>query len=241
MPSMYCDYDYLIKFLALGDSGVGKTCFLYQYTDGVFHSRFISTVGIDFREKRLVRINHRIHLQLWDTAGGKGDKIFVNIFQTSIIVLNVLGQECFRSLTTSFFRDSMGFLLIFDITNERSFLEVQSWIEQLKIHAYCDNPDIVLCGNKLDLDYLRVVNTSRAKSLAEKYDVPYIETSAYTGENVSKAVEMLLDKVMLRMDTLSFPGRMLPITLPPLVENSHNGNDASIKLDNTTARSKCNC
>lgn len=49
------DYDYLIKFLALGDSGVGKTSFLYQYTDGVFNSRFISTVGIDFREKRLVR------------------------------------------------------------------------------------------------------------------------------------------------------------------------------------------
>lgn len=48
------DYDYLIKFLALGDSGVGKTSFLYQYTDGTFNSRFISTVGIDFREKRLV-------------------------------------------------------------------------------------------------------------------------------------------------------------------------------------------
>lgn len=48
------DYDYLIKFLALGDSGVGKTSFLYQYTDGMFNSRFISTVGIDFREKRLV-------------------------------------------------------------------------------------------------------------------------------------------------------------------------------------------
>lgn len=54
MPAMCNDYDYLIKFLALGDSGVGKTCFLYQYTDGIFHSRFISTVGIDFREKRLV-------------------------------------------------------------------------------------------------------------------------------------------------------------------------------------------
>lgn len=54
------DYDYLIKFLALGDSGVGKSSFLYQYTDGVFHSRFISTVGIDFREKRVVRniFNH---------------------------------------------------------------------------------------------------------------------------------------------------------------------------------------
>ena len=51
------DYDYLIKFLALGDSGVGKTSFLYRYTDGVFNSRFISTVGIDFREKRHVNIS----------------------------------------------------------------------------------------------------------------------------------------------------------------------------------------
>lgn len=50
------NYDYLIKFLALGDSGVGKTSFLYQYTDGTFNSRFISTVGIDFREKKLVSI-----------------------------------------------------------------------------------------------------------------------------------------------------------------------------------------
>lgn len=75
----------------------------------------------------------------------------------------------------------MGFLLFFDISNEKSFLEVQNWIEQLKIHAYCEHPDIVLCGNKLDLDYLRVVNAQRARTLAEKYDVPYIETSAYTG------------------------------------------------------------
>lgn len=78
----------------------------------------------------------------------------------------------------------MGFLLVFDITNEKSFLEVQNWIEQLKIHAYCDDPDIVLCGNKLDLDYLRVVNSARARSLADKYKVPYIETSAFTGKTL---------------------------------------------------------
>lgn len=76
----------------------------------------------------------------------------------------------------------MGFLLVFDITNERSFLEVQSWMEQLKIHAYCERPDVVLCGNKLDMDHMRVVNSSRAQSLAEKYGIPYIETSAATGE-----------------------------------------------------------
>ena len=72
------DYDYLMKFLALGDSGVGKTSFLHQYTNGHFNSRFISTVGIDFREKRIVYKSknpegfqgrsQRIHLQLWDTV-----------------------------------------------------------------------------------------------------------------------------------------------------------------------------
>ncbi|KAG5683519.1 hypothetical protein PVAND_012793 [Polypedilum vanderplanki] len=223
MPPMYADYDYLIKLLALGDSGVGKTCFLHQYSEGVFHSRFISTVGIDFREKRLIYnskgINHRIHLQLWDTAG----------------------QERFRSLTTSFFRDSMGFLLFFDITNEKSFLEVQNWIEQLKVHAYCENPDIILCGNKLDLDYLRVVNSQRAKTLAEKYDVPYIETSAYTGENVSKAVEMLLDRVMLRMESLSFPGRMLPVNVLPIENGQSEAPEERIRLEHATDKSKCNC
>ena len=72
------EYDYLIKFLALGDSGVGKTSFLHQYTDGVFTGTFISTVGIDFREKRIIYRSpelgnlgrsQRIHLQVWDTAG----------------------------------------------------------------------------------------------------------------------------------------------------------------------------
>lgn len=130
-------------------------------------------------------INHRIHLQLWDTAG----------------------QERFRSLTTSFFRDSMGFLLVFDITNERSFLEVQNWIEQLKVHAYCDNPDIVLCGNKVDLDYLRVVNSTRAKSLAEKYDVPYIETSAFTGEHFPRFAAIRATATTFLLLSLLFQAR----------------------------------
>ncbi|KAG4068756.1 hypothetical protein HA402_002447 [Bradysia odoriphaga] len=187
------DYDYLIKFLALGESGSGKTSFLYQYTDGNFQSRFISTVGIDFREKRLIYRangrNNRIHLQLWDTAG----------------------QERFRSLTTAFYRDAMGFLLIFDLSNEKSFLEVVNWLEQLKVHAYCENPDIVLCGNKSDLEHLRVISESRARQLAEKYNLVYIETSAATGQNVRRAVDILLDKVMARMqnavDRSRLPGR----------------------------------
>ncbi|XP_041847706.1 ras-related protein Rab-27A [Melanotaenia boesemani] len=182
------DYDYLIKFLALGDSGVGKTSFLYQYTDGKFNSKFITTVGIDFREKRVIYKStgpegtsgrkQKIHMQLWDTAG----------------------QERFRSLTTAFFRDAMGFLLLFDLTNEQSFLNVRNWMSQLQIHAYCENPDVVLCGNKSDLADQRAVSENEARELAEKYGIPYFETSAASGQSVSEAVDVLLDLVMKRME-----------------------------------------
>ncbi|XP_069957925.1 ras-related protein Rab-27A-like isoform X2 [Cherax quadricarinatus] len=160
------DYDYLIKFLALGDSGVGKTSFLYQYTEGFFQQQFISTVGIDFREKRLIYRgdgagrSQGVHLQLWDTAG----------------------QEKYKTIFPS-----------------------QS------THAYCENPDIILCGNKVDLVEERVVSEQRAKDVAEKLGFAYIETSAATGQNVETAVNQLLDAVMKRMevavDSSRLPGR----------------------------------
>jgi len=119
------DYDYLIKFLALGDSGVGKTSLLNHYAEGVFNPKFISTIGVDFKEKRIVHKppteavssmrSQRVHLQLWDMAG----------------------QERFRSLTTGFY----------------------SWVQQLQIHSYCEDPDIVLCGNKSDLEGGNVVGS----------------------------------------------------------------------------------
>ena len=156
------DYDYLIKFLSLGDSGVGKTSFLYQYTDGAYNSRFISTVGIDFREKRIVYRaknleqgmqgrSQRIHLQLWDTAGQerykkKKEKKNTFLLYPNLFFLNLIR---FRSLTTAFFRDSMGFLLLFDLTNEQSFLSIRSWLEQLKVSTemgfVCTITVVILC------------------------------------------------------------------------------------------------
>jgi len=81
--------------------------------------------------------SQRVHLQLWDMAG----------------------QERFRSLTTGFYRDAMGFILVFDLTKESSFLNVRSWVQQLQIHSYCEDPDIVLCGNKSDLEGGNVVGS----------------------------------------------------------------------------------
>ena len=60
------DQDYLLKFLALGNSGVGKTSLLYQYTEGIFYDQFISTVGIDFREKRMVNHRNFIMMHFWN-------------------------------------------------------------------------------------------------------------------------------------------------------------------------------
>lgn len=162
----------------------------------------------------------------------------------SIQTIFQLLQERFRSLTTAFYRDAMGFLLIFDITNEQSFLEVQNWIEQLKVHAYCENPDIVLCGNKLDLEYLRVVHSSTAKAFADKHGIPYIETSSFTGENVAKAVEMLLQRVMLRMEnslTMLQPKIPMRNHMTRQMIDYNVNEDGRIKIEKSTESSKCNC
>ncbi|XP_064900665.1 ras-related protein Rab-27B isoform X2 [Columba livia] len=214
------DYDYLIKLLALGDSGVGKTTFLYRYTDNKFNPKFITTVGIDFREKRVVYNRQgpngspgkafKVHLQLWDTAG----------------------QERFRSLTTAFFRDAMGFLLMFDLTSQQSFLNVRNWMSQLQANAYCENPDIVLIGNKADLSDQREVNERQAKDLADKYGIPYFETSAATGQHVENAVATLLDLIMKRMEQC--------VDKPPGADTANGAGSA--KLDSAKAEEKrCAC
>uniref|UniRef100_UPI003AAFE0C3 ras-related protein Rab-27B-like n=1 Tax=Centroberyx gerrardi TaxID=166262 RepID=UPI003AAFE0C3 len=214
------EYDYLIKLLALGDSGVGKTTFLYRYTDNKFNRKFTTTVGIDFREKRVMYTgtgadgtterNFRVHLQLWDTAG----------------------QERFRSLTTAFFRDAMGFLLMFDLTNQQSFLNVRNWMSQLQANAYCDSPDIVLVGTKADLQDLRDVHARQAKDLADRYGIPYFETSAATGAEVDKAVTTLLDLVMKRMEQSTDGGHGCEPNGSPV---------ASHEVEEAPVRRRCAC
>lgn len=216
------EYDYLIKFLALGDSGVGKTSFLYQYTDGKFNSKFITTVGIDFREKRVIYRSSGV-----DGSSGRGQKIHLQLWDTA-------GQERFRSLTTAFFRDAMGFLLLFDLTNEQSFLNVRNWMSQLQVHAYCDSPDVILCGNKCDLVDQRAVSEEEARELAETYGIQYFETSAANGQNVNQAVDLLLDLIMKRME------RCVDKSWIPDGTVRVNGN-AKADVSEGSEKSKCAC
>ncbi|CAO2588440.1 Ras-related protein Rab-3B [Lemmus lemmus] len=99
------NFDYMFKLLLIGNSSVGKTSFLFRYADDTFTPAFVSTVGIDFKVKTVYRHEKRVKLQIWDTAG----------------------QERYRTITTAYYRGAMGFILMYDITNEESFNAVQDW------------------------------------------------------------------------------------------------------------------
>ncbi|XP_048871116.1 ras-related protein Rab-26 isoform X1 [Brienomyrus brachyistius] len=158
-------YDLAFKVMLVGDSGVGKTCVLVRFKDGAFLAgSFISTVGIDFRNKVLNIDGAKVKLQIWDTAG----------------------QERFRSVTHAYYRDAHALLLLYDVTNKSSFDNMQAWLTE--IHEYAQQ-DVVLMllGNKADAAHERVVKREEGERLAKEYGVPFMETSAKSGLNVELA------------------------------------------------------
>ncbi|XP_062263966.1 ras-related protein Rab-26-like [Platichthys flesus] len=158
-------YDIAFKVMLVGDSGVGKTCLLVRFKDGAFLAgSFISTVGIDFRNKVLNIDGVKVKLQIWDTAG----------------------QERFRSVTHAYYRDANALLLLYDVTNKTSFDNIQAWLTE--IHEYAQQ-DVVLMllGNKADATHNRVVKREDGERLAKQFGVPFMETSARSGLNVELA------------------------------------------------------
>lgn len=117
-------------------------------------------------------------------------------------------------------------------------MNVRPWFDQLKLHSYCENPDVVLCGNKADLEAKRAVSWARANQEASKYGIPYFETSAATGQNVASAIEALLDLVMFRMH------KVVETSVPKLNDGSDSLN-RGIKLDDGLMKSDknsgCSC
>lgn len=152
---------YIVRLLMVGDSSCGKTSLVLRFDQNVFSTKFVTTIGVDYRDKMVKIEDAPMRLQLWDTAG----------------------QERFRSLTSNFFGRADGFVLCYDISNRPSFDHVIGWMRDIKTRAPPDC-DIVLCGNKSDLDNDRVVTSDEGKALAEEYGVQFFETSALTGSNV---------------------------------------------------------
>ncbi|XP_048248527.1 ras-related protein Rab-37-like isoform X6 [Haliotis cracherodii] len=153
------------KVMLIGDSGVGKTCLLVRFKDGTFLSgSFISTVGIDFRNKVVDVEGTKVKLQIWDTAG----------------------QERFRSITHAYYRDAHALLLLYDVTNKASFDNIRAWLAEINEYAQ-EDVVIMLLGNKADIAGERVIRREDGERLAREYGVAFMETSAKTGMNVELA------------------------------------------------------
>ncbi|XP_073194959.1 ras-related protein Rab-39A [Lepidochelys kempii] len=163
---------YQFRLIVLGDSTVGKSCLLHRFTEGRFPGPLHCdpTVGVDFFS-RLVEIEpgKRVKLQLWDTAG----------------------QERFRSITRSYYRNSVGGLLVFDITNRRSFEHVKDWLEEAKMHVQPFQIVFLLVGHKCDLVSQRQVTREEAEKLSSACGMKYIETSAKDATNVEESFTIL--------------------------------------------------
>ncbi|CAH8861563.1 unnamed protein product [Trichobilharzia szidati] len=170
------NFDYMFKLLIIGNSSVGKTSFLFRYADDSFTSAFVSTVGIDFKVKTIFRQDKRVKLQIWDTAG----------------------QERYRTITTAYYRGAMGFILMYDITNEESFNAVQDWVTQIKTYSW-DNAQVVLVGNKCDLVDDRAVSVDRGRHLAHQLGLEFFEASAKENINVRNVFERLVDIICDKM------------------------------------------
>jgi len=157
-------YAYLFKYIIIGDTGVGKSCLLLQFTDKRFHPVHDLTIGVEFGARMMTIDNKKIKLQIWDTAG----------------------QESFRSITRSYYRGAAGALLVYDITRRETFTHLTSWLDDARQHASSEMT-IMLIGNKCDLDQKRAVKYEEGEQFAKDNGLIFMETSAKTAHNVEEA------------------------------------------------------
>jgi len=157
-------YKCLVKLIVIGDSRAGKSSIVQQFVDSHFDPSFMTTIAIDFRVKTLTVDDTIVKVYVWDTAG----------------------QERFRTLTKAYYRDAMGVLLVYDITDRSSFTHLTGWLKQIK-----DNADgevaITLIGNKSDQEKSREVPYEEGAAFAREVPCVFFETSAKIGTNVQEA------------------------------------------------------
>ena len=171
-------YQYLFKFIIIGDTGTGKSSLLTQFTDKSFSPLHDLTIGVEFGAKILKvtgpdEKNYNIKLQIWDTAG----------------------QELFKSITRSYYRDAAGVMLVFDISRRDTFNHLKTWMNDIEIFSGKDT-NIILIGNKTDLENQRTVSTEEANEFANNYGIKYIETSAKNYDNTYESFVNLAEKVL---------------------------------------------
>jgi Ras-related protein Rab-1A len=167
------EYEYLLKYLIIGNSGVGKSCLLLRYADDVYTDKHIITIGVDFKIKSLNVDGKNVKTNIWDTAG----------------------QERFKNITVSYYKGAAGVMLVYDITDSESFNKINEWLIEVEKNAP-NNVYKILVGNKCDLEEQRQVSYDQGKEFADTYGMKFIETSAKNATNVEDAFQTMTKEIV---------------------------------------------
>ncbi|KAH0786928.1 ras-related protein Rab-13 [Histomonas meleagridis] len=177
------------KLLIVGESGVGKTCMLLQFADNSFEENFLSTIGVDFKVKEISVDGKKVKLQIWDSAG----------------------QESFKNITTSYYRNSSGLIIVYDITDHESFKKISDWVEEVR--QFVPNAPLILVGNKCDMEEKRQVFPDEGRELAKNLKMEFIETSAKTAYNIEEAFKVIAKQLIAESASQTQPSNTRHIDL----------------------------
>ena len=168
------DFDVLVKLVIIGDSGVGKSNYLYRFVEGEFCPVHEATVGFDYKSKIcfLPKCKKKIKFQVWDTAG----------------------QEKYMSINKNLFQRVQGIILMYDISDQKSFDNLEKWMKVVKQLA--SGIPLLLIGNKIDLVDERKVSKEKGESFAEQENIIFFESSGKSGENVDESFLCLGEEIM---------------------------------------------
>ena len=176
-------YAHLFKLITVGDTGVGKSCVLLQFTDKRFNPEHDLTIGVEFGVRIITINNESIKLQIWDTAG----------------------QETFKSIIRSYYHNAAGALLVYDITRRDTFLHASQWLNEVRTHG--TDISVILVANKCDLENRRQVSTEEGKTFARENGLMFIETSAKTDTNIDDAFMKPAMHIYKRMEKGEYDSR----------------------------------
>ena len=162
----------LFKIILIGDAATGKTNILSKYINNKFELESKATIGVELSCKTFMINNDKVNVQIWDTAG----------------------QERYKSMTKAYFKGALGALVVYDITNKKTFENTDKWISDLK-NSSDKNISIILLGNKSDLEDKRQVSKEEGEIKAKNMGMAFLETSALNGNNIELAFKTLIDEV----------------------------------------------
>lgn len=198
----------IVKIIILGDANVGKTCLLTRYVTNRYLANYKSTIGVDFLTKDVIIDGRNVIAQIWDTAG----------------------QERFHSLGNAFYRGADALMLVYDVTDRRTFNNLQNWYQDVvAITTHSKSLPVAIVGNKIDTpDTSKQVSTSVARTWLHQHpDHALYETSAKDDLGVTAVFQHLLQLAMKQMNTVEvesdFPSDPKPV------------------IQNVEATQKCSC